>query len=295
MSTTSYDAHHPADVLSFIAQEQASGNVCALITVTDIYGGTLRAKGALMAVAADGKIAGYISNNCVDGDIISQAQQTLKTRQARNLVYGEGSPFKDIQLPCGGRIDIRISPAPDQSLMIQSAQTLTNRKNIHLNNITYPPKLRIRIVGRGALVRSLATQSIQSGFLVHIQSPDTELDALAQTHDLITFEQLTSPDTPPPCNDDEWTALVLMFHDHVWEGETLKQALAGSAFYFGALGSTRTHTARCETLRNLDVHPKAIAKIHGPLGLISGMRDANLLAVSALAEIVKTAKEKGRL
>lgn len=296
LPTAMNDAHHPADILGFIAREQAGGNSCALITVTDIYGGTLRAKGALMAVASDGKTAGYISNGCVDADIISQAQQALKTNQTRTLVYGENSPFKDIQLPCGGRIDIRITPAPDQALMIQSAQALAERKSIQLNGITYPPKLRIRIIGRGALVRSLTTQSVQSGFTVHIQSPDMELGSLAQMHECITYEMLTTPDTPPPCNDDdEWTAMVLMFHDHAWEGEILKQALSGSAFYYGALGSAHTHASRCETLKNLGVTSENIAKIRGPLGLIPGMRNANLLAISALAEIVKTAQEKGRL
>lgn len=295
MRTTLSDAHHSADVLAFIAQEQADENPCALITVTDIYGGTLRAKGALMAVAADGKTAGYISNGCVDADIISRAQLALQSGQTCTLIYGEGSPFKDIQLPCGGRIDIHIDPNPDQGLMKTSVQALESRKSIQLNGITYPPKLRIRIVGRGALVRSLATQSVQSGFMVHIQSPDADLGALAQTHPLISFEPLITPDTPPPCMDDAWTALVLMFHDHDWEGAILKQALSGPAFYFGALGSTRTHEARCETLENLGVSPEHITKIRGPLGLIPGMRDANLLAVSALAEIVKTAQEQGRL
>lgn len=295
MQTTLSDAHHPADVLAFIAQEQADANPCALITVTHIYGGTLRAKGALMAVTADGKTAGYISNGCVDSDIISRAKMALQSGQASALIYGEGSPFKDIQLPCGGRIDIHIDPAPDQALMITSVKALGDRKSIHLNGITYPPKLRIRIVGRGALVRSLATQSVQSGFMVHIQSPDADLSTFTQTQPLISFEPLLTPDTPPPCSDDAWTALVLMFHDHGWEGAILKQALSGPAFYFGALGSTRTHEARCATLENLSVPPEHIAKIRGPLGLIPGMRDANLLAVSALAEIVKIAQEQGRL
>ncbi|PHR94237.1 MAG: hypothetical protein COA69_01165 [Robiginitomaculum sp.] len=309
------DHHHPADVLAFIKREQDSNTPCALLVITDIRGGTLRAKGTLMAVAANGKTAGYISNGCVDADIISQAQTALHENKTVSLLYGEGSPFKDIKLPCGGSIEISIIPNPDPTIINTATLSLSARKSVTLqiskgglyiqNNplnkkvatfeITYQPKLKLRIVGRGAPVRSLASQAAQSGFEVHIQSPEPDLEALADTNNLITFELLNTPETPPPCQDDKWTALVLMFHDHEWETEILKQALSRPAFYIGALGSPQTHSARCETLRASGVSPENIAKIHGPIGLIPSMRDANLLAVSALGEIIKTAQIKHRL
>jgi len=96
--TTHY--HHPSDVLRFVHEAEQS---CAIICVTDIHGGAMRAKGALMAVREDGAVAGYISNGCVDADIIYQARAAIKDGKMRRLIYGEGSPFKDIQLPCGGR------------------------------------------------------------------------------------------------------------------------------------------------------------------------------------------------
>lgn len=268
-----------------------------------------------MAVTADGKTAGYISNGCVDADIISQARATLHANKTISLLYGEGSPFKDIQLPCGGSIEVSIVPNPDPIVIDTAVLSLSARKSITLQisenglcipknstdmneealEITYQPKLRLRIVGRGAPVRSLALQATQSGFEVHIQSPEPDLKALANTHNLITFELLNTPETPPPCQDDKWTALILMFHDHEWETEILKRALPGPAFYVGALGSPLTHSVRCETLRASGVSQDNIAKIHGPIGLIPSMRDANLLAVSTLGEIIKTAQIKHRL
>jgi len=87
----------------------------------------------------------------------------------------------------------------------------------------------------------------------------------------------------------------LMFHDHDWEVALLSQALSSEAFYIGAMGSERTHKLRCEALGEAGVSAENIARIKGPIGLIPSMRDANLLALSALAEIVQTAQDLGRL
>ena len=77
-----------------------------------------------MAVRADGEVAGYISNGCVDADIIFQAKAAMKDGQIRRLKYGEGSPFKDIQLPCGGSIDLLVIAAPDKGPVSYTHLTL---------------------------------------------------------------------------------------------------------------------------------------------------------------------------
>jgi len=86
-----------------------------------------------------------------------------------------------------------------------------------------------------------------------------------------------------------------MFHDHDWEGALLKQALGGEAFYIGAMGSERTHASRKDMLGLRGLAANDIARIRGPIGIIPSMRDANLLALSTLAELVKAAQDKGRL
>ena len=278
--------HHAVDVLRFAVKTEEP---CALVCVTDIYGGSMRAKGALMAVTPT-KTVGYISNGCVDGDIVFQARET---QTPLFLVYGEGSPFKDITLPCGGSIKVLVHPKPDQNHLSQVLRQLEARKEavLSLGDWTghYKPKLRVRIAGRGAAMNALARQSLQSGFEVHLQSPDTGM--MGYDH----VDHLTDPSAPPHVTDDPWTALVLMFHDHAWEGTLLEQALLGEAFYIGAMGSDRTHTDRKAMLSERGISPNDIARIHGPIGIIPTMRDANLLALSTLAEIVQSAQDKGRL
>ena len=281
--TPSY--HHPADVLRFVAE---TPEPCALITVSEIYGGAMRAKGALMAVTQSGEAAGYISNGCVDADIILQAQAALAQGKPRRVHYGESSPYKDIVLPCGGAIHLVIAPAPEgisvnlAELEGRKATTLTVGGFTH----DYSPKLRLRIAGRGAGFEALAALAVQSGFEVHMQSPE-----LVELQGVASFEALTNPVKPPKAVDDSWTAVVLMFHDHDWETALLRQALAEPAFYIGAMGSARTHELRLAALGEAG----EAARIHAPIGLIPAMRDANLLALSTLAEIVSVAQKKDRL
>jgi len=236
---------------------------------------------------------GYVSAGCVDGDIIYQARECLKTGQPRTLVYGEGSPFKDIALPCGGTIHISIFPNPDKDRIKQIIDLTEARKTATLIlpglSLDYAPKIKLRIVGRGAPFSALSELAHNSGFLVHGQSPQPDLN-----RDYFErFDHLKSPRETPDVKDDLWSAVIFLFHDHDWEPHLLTQALAGDSFYIGAMGSERTHAQRLASLEELGA--ENTDRIRGPIGLIPAMRDAQRLAVSVLAEIIDAAQTQGQL
>src|SRR4051812_3220651 len=62
--------------------------------------------------------AGYFSGGCVESDIADHAYACLADGDPRTLVYGEGSPWPDIRLLCGARIEIFVErvPAGDPAL-----------------------------------------------------------------------------------------------------------------------------------------------------------------------------------
>ena len=254
----------------------------ALVVLRDVTGGTLRAKGAMMAVTK-GQVAGYISNGCIDADVIARA----RGGQSGTFIYGEGSPYRDISLPCGGRLEITIIQKPDMATVQTALAGLERRELTQLNlgnfSISLSPRISLRIAGRGEACLALADYAKLSGFEVRVQSPDENI--------LPNVQHLKRPDEPPEADDDTRTAVVCLFHDHDWEAALLQQALAGPAFYIGAMGSVRTHEIRCETLSKLGVSQADIARIHAPIGLIASQRDARLLAISILAEIIQTAQK----
>lgn len=298
--------HHAEDVLARLTAWQAEGQSCALAVVTDVAGGSMRGPGALMAIAQSCAAAGYISNGCVDGDIIARGVQCIRSGASAALRYGEGSPFKDITLPCGGSIDILIVPMPNAAIITAWSAALTARESVTVYmsetaGITlteqpgfshlYQPKLRLNVAGRGPAMVALARQACASGFDVRAMSPDdddlrniTGVEARLLTPGGAAFEPA-----------DAWTATVLMFHDHDHEPAMLTAALDSQAFFIGAMGSRKTQAERLARLHAQGVNENQLARIHGPVGLVPSLRDANLVAVSTLAHIIQAAQNACKL
>lgn len=89
-----------------------------------------------------------------------------------------------------------------------------------------------------------------------------------------------------PFGDDPYTAIVTLTHIGHIDDEALKIALASSCRYIGALGSRRTHAARCERLRADGFSDADLARIHAPIGFDLGGRAPGEIATAILAEIV---------
>ena len=309
--SVSMNADHPAGVLRLLAERQAVGERCALVVVTGTEGGAVRADGALMVVPEAAAPAGYVSNGCVDADVAAHARRALETGAPARLRYGKGSPFIDIRLPCGGAIDLAVMPDPDPSVIAAADAALGGRRRTALAfdmgrgmvalgdreraragwagdvfTACYQPRLCIRIAGRGPEALALARLSAASGMEVILQSPDEDILLAAREMGVRDAVRLTTPSAPPLVADDPWTAFVMMFHDRDWEGGLLRQALAGRAFYIGALGSRRTQAARLDMLAAAGADAASLRRIRGPIGLVPSQRDASQLAISTLAEIV---------
>ena len=84
---------------------------------------------------------------------------------------------------------------------------------------------------------------------------------------------------------DSRTAIVTLTHDPKLDDPALKVALGSEAFYIGALGSRRTHAARCQRLTEAGIEDAALERIHAPVGLDIGARSPAEIAVSVMAEV----------
>ena len=129
-----------------------------------------------------------------------------------------------------------------------------------------------------------------AGFALSCWSPDEDVLAEAERLGAEERHALLTPQRLPEEADDPRTAVVLLFHDHDWEPPVLAQALAGRAFYIGALGSRRAQAARRQALEEMGVEEAMIGKLHGPIGLVPSLRDAPAVAVSILAEVIAAAR-----
>lgn len=82
------------------------------------------------------------------------------------------------------------------------------------------------------------------------------------------------------------TAVAMLTHDPKIDDPGLLKALPSSAFYIGALGSSKTQTSRRERLLAAGLDEKYLAKLYGPIGLDLGGRSPEEIALSIMAEVV---------
>ncbi len=263
-----------------------------------------------MAVSETGRYLGSFSGGCVEAAVVGEARRVIASGKAELVRFGDGSPYIDIELPCGGGIDLLIMPAPATDILLRACEELTARRPVVLQlglngtlaiksdvndqdrtgwndgvfQLRHNPDLRLVVVGHGEESRSLAALASSYGAIVSVLSPDIELVSAMQALG-VEANVLKTPGRSPWLRTDRYSAVVLLFHDHDWEGDLLEQVLEQDAFFVGAMGSRTTHALRVADLLNRGVGQASIDRITGPIGLIPATRDPATLALSALSQI----------
>ncbi len=289
------------------ALSRASGPA-ALVVLTGVEGAAYRSPGALMAVFDQDSRIGSLSSGCVDAAIAAHAMEAVADGKTRQVRYGAGSPYLDLQLPCGGGLDVLILPRPDRKALAEILAAQQARRCCTLSidpksgalsvsadavpgrfAITFTPVIQAVTIGKGMEAVAFARLAHAAGWRAPLLSPDVEtLETAARLGLTVSSLPASAPywDTPL----DRWTAVALFFHDHELEPPILRWALGSDAFYIGAQGSRRSREARHAALGAMGVGPDALARLKGPIGLIPRARDPETLAISVLAEIAAEAR-----
>ena len=92
---------------------------------------------------------------------------------------------------------------------------------------------------------------------------------------------------------DHRSAVVTLTHDPKLDDPALAVALRSDCFYIGALGSKRTHAARCGRLKEMGFIDSDLARIHGPIGLSIGAVSPAEIAVSILGQMTQILRQGG--
>jgi xanthine dehydrogenase accessory factor len=279
-----------------------------LALITGVEGPSYRPVGAMMAVDASGRRTGTLSSGCVENDIALHAVETLETGRPKVIRYGRGSPFMDIQLPCGGGLEIALVPRPDRAVLRGLTDARAERRAVTLSvdlaegrltlssggetgregdlfRVRILPEIRFLVFGKGPEASTFAALVQAAGYPSVLLSPDDEtLEAARQAG--AGTQHLTVPGWPDGLAVDDRTAIVLFFHDHDWEPPILIGAVRTPAFYIGSQGSRRARDARLMELESMGLTEAERARLRGPIGLVPSARDARTLAVSVLAEVL---------
>ncbi|MBB4193414.1 xanthine dehydrogenase accessory factor [Rhizobium aethiopicum] len=278
----------PGEILSFLAAVANDGGEVALATLVEIRGGAARALGSQVAVSSDGRYCGYVSGGCVEAAVASEAIKAIAEGRDRVIKYGDGSPYFDIVLPCGGGVTIAIHVMRGLGQIHGVLDTLELRRAAALR---YSPS-RQRVEGAETPARSgwygedfvtvyrPRTRIVVSGETI-------EAEAVAAVARASGYDVIMRNGSGRDLADaiDEFTAVIMLHHDLDAEEQILGTAMRSAAFYIGALGSTRTHKRRQDRLRDLGWSASEIERIKAPIGFFGPTRDASSLALSVLADV----------
>ncbi len=304
------------NILPTLAEWTGRGERCVVATLVWAEGTSPRPPGSQMLISASGQSLGYLTGGCAEHAIVAEAQEALRENAPRAVRFGVGSPYLDIQLPCGSGIDVFFDTNPSLQLTLEILATLESRAPVALRTSLsagspalvvrctdsqpdvshfdrwYFPQRRFLIAGAGPIVDELAVQAMAQGYLIDVLSPDEPtLQRLGARN--IDAKLLSDARQLSELQPDAYTAAALVFHEHEREPDLLLNLLDSSAFYIAALGSRGTHEARLERLRRIRPTVQGMDRIHGPAGLNIGAANPSEIALSILAQCVSVYRAQG--
>jgi xanthine/CO dehydrogenase XdhC/CoxF family maturation factor len=95
------------EILSDIEVWQARGDKIALATVINTWGSSPRAPGAKMVVNDKGEMFGSVSGGCIEGAVVEQALNVIKTGRPKLLHFGVADELAwEVGLACGGTVEV---------------------------------------------------------------------------------------------------------------------------------------------------------------------------------------------
>jgi xanthine dehydrogenase accessory factor len=302
------------DVRPALVRAVAASRPIALATIVALDGGGPRPVGDQMSVTGN-EVCGFLSGGCLEADVAAHARELLAEGGApRRLVYGQGSPWADIRLLCGSRIEIlleRIAP-DDPALAALLDLTQARRPALWLTDgerracgpvataprawqgafaRAYDPRLRLIVMGADPTALAIAALGVQSGFETTLVRPKGPVEPPPIPG--LAYSREEPADAFAAIGLDPWTAVAVASHEAALDHEGLVAALPSQAFYVGALGARRRLGDRRLGLVAAGIAASDIDRLRAPIGLDIGGKAPFEIAVAVLAEINALRHEPG--
>jgi len=299
------------EVLEEVKSWTAAGDRVALATVVETWGSSPRPLGSKMVVSSSGRMAGSVSNGCIEGDVFEEAQRVLKAGKGRLVPYGVADDVAfEVGLACGGHVEVMIQPVTPEHLrlieLIEAERPAELRTNLETGEVRLlertpeadaptrdgdwfvePHRRAPHLVIIGAIHIAIPLHRLAKllGYRV------TVIDARAKFATAERFPEADEilvgwPDeTLAGITLDRSTYVVILTHDPKFDLPALRSVVGKDVRYIGAIGSRKTNQNRFDELRSEGFTDGQLAEVHGPIGLDLGGRGAEETALAILAEM----------
>ena len=299
------------DMRPALAEALAAKRAVVLATMFHREASTPRGPGTQMLF--DGRrAAGYFSGDCIEGDVARHAAQVLADSAPQRLVYGQGSPWIDIRLRCGGGLHIlleRIAPdcAAAHALlaMAEARRSCVWRSDGSAQECglahdapplewsddplriarRYDPPRRMLVSGGDPIALALAQLAREAGFdtwLARAGGPERGPPLAA-----VRYARAEPAAVLAQLGPDRWTAFVGATHEDDHDLPACAQALQGGAGYVGLIGAMSRLAERRAGLLALGLDEATLDRLHMPAGLAGLGKAPWEVAISVLAEMLQ--------
>ena len=313
------------ELLTDLERWRANGERIALARVVATRRSAPRPIGSKLAVSEGGELAGSVSGGCVENEVYDAARDVLRGGPPRLQTYGISDDLAlSVGLPCGGEIDVWIDEPSDALLARLMKIAASDERAVLLTDVetgdqelfipgedargdelirgghsrivevdgrrafadVFGPPPRLLVYGAIDTADALAAAARTIGWHTIVADARARFatrERIPSAHELIVGwpEEVLAQVQP-----DHATAVVVLTHDDKFDLPLLVAALAGDAFYIGAIGSRRNQERRRQRLLDEGVDESALDRIHGPAGLDLAAQSPAETAISILAEIL---------
>ncbi|VUD40435.1 putative xanthine dehydrogenase subunit A [Thalassocella blandensis] len=301
---------------------------CYLISVISTWGSSPRPPGALMLWSESDGVIGSVSGGCVEEDLIERLRQGEFTQQRVSVVLYGGTSAENtshnkqaqlkpsIALPCGGTLQLVLEHLQKEDLPrfkeatehLQKRQGLMRQIDLdsgewlwqsstfqptqcqhNIASVFLGPARKLLIIGANQVAWYLAAFANSLDFAVTVCDPSVDLASHWFNADFTMLQTYPDDEVMREFSDPN-CAVVAVSHDPRLDDMALLDALPGEAFYVGAMGSMATSKSRIARLREFNLTPTQLAKLHAPIGLDIGSKTPAEIAISIASQLVQQYK-----
>lgn len=283
----------------------ARGEAFALATIVAADGGPRPVGSQLVATADD--IWGFLSGGCIEADVALHGRELLAAGGGvRHLVYGRGSPFVDMRLPCGGRVEIMVERVAPDEPALRTLQSLSEARRPVIwqsdgerracgaperviSDATmrvrrhYDPPQRLAVIGSDPFAIAIAALGTQIGWDSHLLNPNGPAGDAPHG---VRCDRRPIDIALAALAPDRWTAIAIATHEAEMDIAAIVAALDTAAAYIGVVGSRRRIGERIARLHAAGVGDGAIDRLNMPIGLPIPARAPWEIALAVIAEIL---------
>jgi len=249
-------------ILSEVSAALEGGPPVLVATVIAARAGAPAGVGAKMLVRPDGSNAGGLGDNNLDAAVLAEAPDAFRRHTVETL-YFDGA----------GRRTSRLDAAEGDVYQVML--------EVHERPAT------LLIIGAGHVGKALATIGDMCGFSIEIVDDRPEF-ANAERFpeaDQITCGRFDEVLDGYPIDPNTYVVCVTRGHKH--DETSLRLVAPTEAAYVGMIGSKRRVRAVLQHLIEDGIDPRAVERVHTPIGLDIGAETPEEIAVSIMAEIIR--------